>query len=84
MYVVNILGGFKVCDDEKTYNDERPSMELDFHKKIKQRIVYHTHPIYVNVILCSKQSKEIISEILEDYDFDYVEYITLVKSWVKS
>mgnify|MGYP003318134247 CR=1 FL=1 len=24
----------------------------------------------------SKQSKEIISEILEDYDFDYVEYIT--------
>ena len=39
-------------------------------------MIYHTHPIYVNVILCSKQSKEIISEILEDYDFDYVEYIT--------
>tara|TARA_B100000963_G_scaffold330662_1_gene320881 strand:+ start:1978 stop:3336 length:1359 start_codon:yes stop_codon:yes gene_type:complete len=73
---VHILGGFAVCDNNGIYNDERPSMELDFHKKIKQRIVYHTHPIYVNVILCSKQSKEIMSEILEDYDFDYVEYVT--------
>ena len=73
---VHILGGYSVTGNDKVYNNERPSMELNFHKKINQRIVYHTHPIYVNTILCSKESKEVISEICEDYDFDYVDYVT--------
>ena len=34
---VHILDWIKVCDDEKTRNDERPSMELDFHKKNKTK-----------------------------------------------
>ena len=46
------------CDDEKTYNDERPSMELDFHKKNKTKNSISYTPIYVNVILCSKQSRK--------------------------
>ena len=51
-------------------------MELGFHSKLKSKVVYHTHPIYTNIILCSKEAKLIMEEILSSFDYDYVEYAT--------
>ena len=76
---VNILNGFSMCNKDGIVIDtaqERPSMEIGFHSRIPDRIVYHTHPIYLNVILCAKNSKSIISEILNFYEYDYIEYFS--------
>jgi rhamnose utilization protein RhaD (predicted bifunctional aldolase and dehydrogenase) len=74
---INILNGFSVCDSKGVTinkNQRRPSMEVGFHTKIVEPIVYHTHPIYLNVILCAKNSKEIINDILDLYEYDYIKY----------
>lgn len=79
MSEILMLSGFSVCDSSGRSIDtkkERPSMEVGFHSKIGHPVVFHTHPIYLNTILCSEESKEIISEILKDYDYDYISYVT--------
>jgi len=69
---VSMLNGYSVCGldcvpiDE---NQKKPSMEINLHAKIKEPIVLHTHPIYLNTILCSEDSEEIMKVILEDYDY---------------
>ena len=76
---INILNGFSVCNKDGTVispNQDRPSMEVGFHTKIQDKIVYHTHPIYLNVILCAKNAKSIISEILNLYEYDYIDYFS--------
>ena len=54
----------------------KPSMEINLHTKIKQPIVLHTHPIYLNTILCSQNSKEIMKVVLKDYDYLYIPYVS--------
>tara|TARA_R100000008_G_C3579551_1_gene167508 strand:- start:439 stop:1800 length:1362 start_codon:yes stop_codon:yes gene_type:complete len=79
MSEVFMLSGFSVCDLSGVSIDnqrERPSMEVGFHSKINHPVVFHTHPIYLNTILCSNESEEIMSEILYEYDYDYVSYVT--------
>ena len=49
-------------------------MEINLHTKIKQPIVLHTHPIYLNTILCSQNSKEIMKVVLKEYDYLYIPY----------
>jgi rhamnose utilization protein RhaD (predicted bifunctional aldolase and dehydrogenase) len=74
-----MLNGYSFCDNEGRLLDmthERPSMELGLHLKIKHPVVFHTHPVYLNTILCSKNSRSTISAILEDYDYDYIPYET--------
>ena len=56
--------------------DKKPSMETGFHMYLNKKIVIHTHPVYLNVILCSKQSKKIIKEIFSFLSYEYIEYIT--------
>ena len=74
---VSMLNGYSACGldcvpiDE---NQKKPSMEINLHTKIKEPIVLHTHPIYLNTILCSEDSEEIMKVILEDYD--YVPYVS--------
>ena len=74
---MSMLDGFSVCDmsgKEIDDNQPRPSMETSMHRKIKDKIVLHTHPIHLNAILCSTNSESIIKEVLQDFDFDYVRY----------
>ena len=54
----------------------RPSMESGLHAKVMDSCVIHTHPIHVNTILCSKQAKELLPQILNDVDYDFIEYTT--------
>ncbi len=74
---VSMLNGYSVCDLDCipiNGNQKKPSMEIKLHTKIKKPIVLHTHPIYLNIILCSRNSKEIMGYILDDYD--YVSYVS--------
>jgi len=51
-----------------------PSMETGFHA-VLDKYVIHTHPIYLNAVLCSKDSKALMSTIFSEMDFTYVPYI---------
>tara|TARA_R110001599_G_scaffold1706_5_gene8456 strand:- start:10356 stop:11729 length:1374 start_codon:yes stop_codon:yes gene_type:complete len=76
---ISILNGFTMCNDDGTKvnsSQDRPSMELGFHTKLASRVVYHTHPIYANIILCSNEAKMVMADILHSFDYDYIEYIT--------
>jgi uridine kinase len=69
---MSMLNGYSVCGLDGVpinENQKRPSMEIQLHTKIKRPIVLHTHPIYLNTILCSEDSKEIMNLILDDYDY---------------
>lgn len=52
---------------------KRPSMETGFHSVLRKYVV-HTHPIYINVLLCMENSRELIAEAFKDFDHTYVEY----------
>ncbi len=56
------------------YGNKRPSMELGFHALIKQKVVVHTHPVYLNAILCSKEATEVLAELFDTYI--YINYHT--------
>ena len=74
---VSMLNGYSVCGLDCVPidgNQKKPSMEISLHTKIKEPIVLHTHPIYLNTILCSQDSEEIMKVILEDYD--YIHYVS--------
>ena len=77
MSKISMLSGFSVCDLSGQMIDkkqDKPSMELQMHLKVDDKVVFHTHPIYLNVILCSENAKNIISSILDDYEYDYISY----------
>jgi uridine kinase/ribulose-5-phosphate 4-epimerase/fuculose-1-phosphate aldolase len=73
-------------NNEKDYNDYIsnsvingdgfPSMEMGIHSKIKNKVVIHCHPVYLNVILCSKNSESIIKNIFSDFNYEFVKYVT--------
>lgn len=56
-------------------SQERPSMEIGFHNKLGHAVI-HTHPIYLNCILCSKESKNIIQEIFKQFVYKYISYVS--------
>jgi uridine kinase/ribulose-5-phosphate 4-epimerase/fuculose-1-phosphate aldolase len=51
----------------------RPSMETGFHSCLAKYVV-HTHPIYLNVILCVEDSRRIVEELYARWDYAYVDY----------
>jgi len=74
---ISMLKGYSVCDLQgipinKLQN--RPSMEIHMHVNVNSLVVLHTHPIYLNIILCSMNSQEILDSILSDYE--YIPYTT--------
>ena len=52
---------------------ERPSMETGVHSNLEGDIL-HTHPIHLNTILCSKEAKNIISELFSELDYEFIPY----------
>ncbi|NLC68589.1 MAG: class II aldolase, partial [Clostridiaceae bacterium] len=49
----------------------RPSVEAGFHSILK-RYVIHTHPVYANIICCSKQGKQLAGDIFPGNEWDWV------------
>ena len=54
---------------------ERPSMETGMHLNLDKDII-HTHPIYLNTILCSNDAENIIGIVFGDLDYEFVSYST--------
>jgi rhamnose utilization protein RhaD (predicted bifunctional aldolase and dehydrogenase) len=52
----------------------KPSMEMGFHASTSDRVVIHTHPIHLNAILCSMESRAIVRGLFPDLSYDFVEY----------
>lgn len=54
----------------------RPSVEAGFHSVLKKYVI-HTHPVYANILCCSRNGKELVGKIFEDMEFDclWIPYI---------
>lgn len=52
----------------------RPSMETGLHLARSERVVLHTHPLFLNAILCSTTSSEILQSLFYDIKFKYIPY----------
>ncbi len=52
----------------------RPSVEANFHALLKKYVI-HTHPVYVNLALCSEQGQAAIEQVMSDYKYITVPYI---------
>lgn len=46
----------------------RPSMETGFHAVLDFPIVLHAHPVYLTLILCMQNAKEIIESGINDFE----------------
>jgi len=86
---VSMLNGYSVCDLSGSLineNQKKPSMEIGLHIKCADPVVLHTHPIYLNTILCSENSAIILDDILDE--FDWIEYTSpgkeLASTFIKS
>jgi len=56
-----------------TPTDKRPSVETSLHNIIPYRFVMHTHPAFVNGLLCTVNSRGKVAELFGN-DILYVEY----------
>lgn len=54
----------------------RPSVEAGFHSILLKHVI-HTHPVYTNMICCSKNGKELADKIFKakGYGFVWIPYI---------
>ncbi len=54
----------------------RPSVEAGFHSILKKYVI-HTHPVYGNVLCCSKNGESVIAKVFgeKDYAVAWVPYI---------
>ena len=54
-------------------NLNKPSMEIGFHI-IMDKVVLHTHPIYLNILLCLKNSEQLIKKLFFNFNYLYIPY----------
>jgi rhamnose utilization protein RhaD (predicted bifunctional aldolase and dehydrogenase) len=54
----------------------RPSVEAGFHS-ILEKYVIHTHPVYANILCCSKEGKDLLKKIFSGSKWDvlWVPYV---------
>ncbi|MGI6579772.1 MAG: class II aldolase/adducin family protein [Saccharofermentanales bacterium] len=60
--------------DGETLPRLRPSVEAGFHSLLSAWVA-HTHSVYINIILCSKSAKELLTDIFYDIDYMYIPYV---------
>lgn len=64
----------KAVNDAVTLKEyKRPSMETGFHSYLDKYVI-HTHPVYLNAILCLERSREIVKELYSGLNYSYIEY----------
>jgi uridine kinase/ribulose-5-phosphate 4-epimerase/fuculose-1-phosphate aldolase len=55
---------------------KRPSMETGLHVLLPGKYVIHAHAIYVTLLLCLDNSRELVSKLYSNYAHEYVEYVS--------
>lgn len=58
------------------YKALRPSVETGFHSILKKYVI-HTHPVYANILCCSREGQELVSKIFGSKELScvWVSYI---------
>jgi len=51
----------------------KPSIETGFHSFMKKYVV-HIHPMYLNLLLCLKETDKILNELYKNYNFFIIDY----------
>tara|TARA_A100000164_G_C21876297_1_gene757759 strand:- start:260 stop:1579 length:1320 start_codon:yes stop_codon:yes gene_type:complete len=71
---INIFNGYAFTKHKSAHLDKayRPTMEINAHRKLPNLFNIHVHPIYLNAILCCKESAEIINSLYHDISYEYV------------
>jgi ribulose-5-phosphate 4-epimerase/fuculose-1-phosphate aldolase len=49
----------------------KPSVEAGFHSFLMKYVI-HSHPVYANILCCSKNGAELAKKILKDQDFSFL------------
>lgn len=79
-----ILGAFDKNDDvfENILHNsialskyKRPSMETGFHVLLDKYVI-HTHPIYLTLLLCLDDSRNILSKLYNKFSYQYIDYVS--------
>lgn len=45
------------------YPNLKPSIETGFHSILPQKYIIHTHSVYVNILCCSKEGRDIVKKL---------------------
>lgn len=53
------------------YKALRPSVEAGFHSILKKYVI-HTHPVYANILCCSKEGERLVEKIFKSNDLQCV------------
>ena len=48
------------------YPNLKPSIETGFHSILPQKYIIHTHSVYVNILCCSKEGRDIVKKLFPD------------------
>jgi len=73
-FAVVELDTLKDVTAEQGYKPLRPSVEAGFHALLG-KFVLHTHPVYANLALCSKNGINRLPELMRGYGYITVPYI---------
>lgn len=76
---VSFTDNFTYCNQKgkKIFKKQkRPSMELQCHLNINEKVVIHTHPVYVLCAMCCEDSEKILKHVFNDIDYEIIEYST--------
>jgi len=75
---VKLFKNLSVCQvvkkEVKLLIGKRPSMELPFHLKLEKTVI-HTHPYYLNLLLCSQQGPTILENLFKEFNYTYISYV---------
>ena len=75
---VKLFKNLSVCQTlDKGVNlliGDRPSMELPFHLKLGKNVI-HTHPYYLNLLLCSHEGLTILETLFKEFNYAYISYV---------
>jgi uridine kinase/ribulose-5-phosphate 4-epimerase/fuculose-1-phosphate aldolase len=70
---VKLFKNLSVCRGAETVMGSRPSMELPFHLKLEKNVI-HTHPYYLNILLCSREGVQILDSLFKEFNYNYLPY----------
>jgi len=63
-----------IYNSKTHFSSERPSMETLLHIKMKKKFSLHSHPIFLNSLLCSKEAEKNLLKIFSDIKYQFFKF----------
>jgi len=71
---VELFNNLSVCHKHELIIGAKASMELPFHSILGKNVI-HTHPYYVNILLCSEEGPQILEDLFSSFNYAYIPYL---------